>query len=42
MDNLKLVIPQIEDLWFKKEIKEDPNTMDYNTIRFTFQVISQI
>lgn len=30
MDNLKLVIPQIKDLWFKKEIKEDPNTMDYN------------
>ena len=30
MNNLKLIIPQKEDLWFKKEIKEDPNTMDYN------------
>lgn len=30
MINLTLVIPQKEDLWFKKEIKEDPNTMDYN------------
>ena len=27
---LKLVVPKKEDLWFKKEIKEDPNTMDYN------------
>lgn len=25
--DLKLVVPQKEDLWFKKEIKEDPNTM---------------
>lgn len=30
MDYLKLVIPQKKDLWFKKEIKEDPKTMDYN------------
>ena len=30
MLNLKLVIPQKEDLWFKKAIKEDPHTMDYN------------
>ena len=30
MVNLELIIPQKEDLWFKKEIKEDPNTMDYN------------
>ena len=30
MNNLSLVIPQKEDLWFKKEIKEDPYTMDYN------------
>ena len=28
--NLKLVVPNQEDLWFKKEIKEDPATMDYN------------
>lgn len=27
---LKLVVPKKEDLWFKKEIKEDPYTMDYN------------
>ena len=30
MDDLSLVIPNKKDLWFKKEIKEDPNTMDYN------------
>lgn len=30
MHNLTLVIPKKEDLWFKKEIKEDPKTMDYN------------
>jgi len=30
MLNLTLVIPRKEDLWFKKAIKEDPNTMDYN------------
>ena len=30
MINLTLVVPQIQDLWFKKEIKEDPSTMDYN------------
>ena len=30
MLNLTLVVPRKEDLWFKKEIKEDPNTMDYN------------
>lgn len=30
MINLTLVIPRKEDLWFKKEIKEDPATMDYN------------
>lgn len=30
MLNLKLIVPRKEDLWFKKEIKEDPNTMDYN------------
>ena len=28
--NLKLVVPNKEDLWFKKEMKEDPATMDYN------------
>ena len=28
--NLKLVVPHKEDLWFKKEMKEDPATMDYN------------
>ncbi len=28
--NLKLVVPQKKDLWFKKEIKEDSSTMDYN------------
>ena len=28
--NLKLVAPNKEDLWFKKEMKEDPATMDYN------------
>lgn len=27
---LELIVPQKEDLWFKKEMKEDPNTMDYN------------
>lgn len=27
---LKLIVPQKEDLWFKKEMKEDPSTMDYN------------
>ena len=30
MNNLELIIPKITDLWFKKEIKEDPKTMDYN------------
>lgn len=30
MTNLTLVVPRKEDLWFKKAIKEDPNTMDYN------------
>lgn len=30
MLNLTLVIPRKEDLWFKKAIKEDPKTMDYN------------
>lgn len=30
MSKLTLVVPQIKDLWFKKEIKEDPHTMDYN------------
>ena len=30
MNNLTLVIPRKEDLWFKKIIKEDPKTMDYN------------
>ena len=30
MNNLTLVVPQKEDLWFKKAIKEDPKTMDYN------------
>lgn len=28
--DLKLIVPQKEDLWFKKELKEDPDTMDYN------------
>lgn len=28
--NISLIVPKIEDLWFKKQIKEDPNTMDYN------------
>ena len=28
--DIMLVVPTIETLWFKKEIKEDPNTMDYN------------
>lgn len=28
--NLKLIVPHKEDLWFKKEMKEDPDTMDYN------------
>ena len=28
--NLKLVVPHKEDLWFKKEMKEDPDTMEYN------------
>ena len=28
--NLKLIVPQKEDLWFKKEMKEDPITMNYN------------
>jgi len=27
---LSLVVPELEDLWFKKKIKEDPQTMDYN------------
>ncbi len=27
---LELVVPRKEDLWFKKELKEDPQTMDYN------------
>ena len=27
---LELIVPQKEDLWFKKEMKEDPSTMDYN------------
>lgn len=31
MSDLTLVIPRKEDLWFKKEIKEDPATMDYNS-----------
>ena len=31
MLNFTLVIPRKEDLWFKKEIKEDPATMDYNS-----------
>ena len=30
MENISLIIPQKKDLWFKKEIKEDPKTMDYN------------
>lgn len=30
MKNLSLIIPKKEDLWLKKEIKEDPKTMDYN------------
>lgn len=30
MNSLSLVIPLKEELWFKKQIKEDPNTMDYN------------
>ncbi|MBQ3494048.1 MAG: GNAT family N-acetyltransferase [Clostridia bacterium] len=30
MVDLELVIPTKKDLWFKKEIKEDPKTMDYN------------
>ena len=30
MLNLTLIVPQKDDLWFKKEIKEDPSTMDYN------------
>ncbi|MGN1200747.1 MAG: GNAT family N-acetyltransferase [Candidatus Caccovivens sp.] len=29
-NKVELVIPTKKDLWFKKEIKEDPNTMDYN------------
>lgn len=29
-NELKLIVPKKEDLWFKKEIKEDPKTMDYN------------
>ena len=28
--NLKLIVPHKEDLWFKKEMKEDPATMNYN------------
>ena len=28
--DLKLIVPQKEDLWFKKKLKEDPDTMDYN------------
>lgn len=27
---MKLHIPTKDELWFKKEIKEDPKTMDYN------------
>ena len=30
MINLTLVVPQKEDFWFKKALKEDPNTMNYN------------
>lgn len=29
-NKIELVVPTQKDLWFKKEIKEDPNTMDYN------------
>ena len=29
-EKLFLTIPEIKDLYFKKELKEDPNTMDYN------------
>ncbi len=25
-----MIVPHKEDLWFKKEMKEDPDTMDYN------------
>lgn len=28
--NVKLIVPHKEDLWFKKEMKEDPATMNYN------------
>lgn len=30
MNNLLLIVPKKEDLWFKKQIKEDSKTMDYN------------
>ena len=30
MNTITLYEPNINDLWFKKEIKEDPLTMDYN------------
>ena len=30
MKYLTLIVPRKEDLWFKKEIKEDSRTMDYN------------
>ena len=28
--NITLFVPTINTLWFKKQIKEDPKTMDYN------------
>ena len=30
MEKIFLKIPTRDDLWFKKEIKEDPSSMDYN------------
>lgn len=30
MKNIKLCVPQIEDLWFRKECMEDRKTMAYN------------
>lgn len=30
MEKLSLIIPDKTDLWFKKQMKEDPATMDYN------------
>lgn len=30
MENLKLTIPTTNNLYFKKQLKEDPLTMDYN------------